>query len=59
MSETVRGEMIEQLEHRHAELIEELDTLNHRLEEALSTFQSTPEQQSSEANGQKLKVVVQ
>ena len=49
MSETVRGEMIERLEHRHAELIEELDALNHRLEEALSTFHSTPEQQTSEA----------
>ncbi len=57
MSETVRGEMIEQLEHRHAELIDELDALNHRLEEALSTFQRAPEQPSLEAQGQELKVV--
>jgi len=38
MSNMVSGEVIQQLEQRHVELIEELDALNNRLEEALNSF---------------------
>lgn len=38
MNEILPGDVLQQLDQRHEELLAELDLLNQRLESALSTF---------------------